>query len=169
VVVTMLMTFGVVASQYGAYNKITNKYCSRVYGYYTNLDAAKADCLSDDYCTYVYDFSCNNHGPFYLCSEYKAEISRSGSCLYKKRPGFDPPTCVCINPFTGTNKEYKGIPDALCGSGGPGFCYVNCDGGCSDQAPTANPSRCQSKLACDVNSGTILERRPPPIANPLEG
>merc|ERR1712038_155580 len=62
------------------------------------------------------------------------------------------PLCDCINPFQGTNQAYRGDPDSLCGSGGPGFCYVACNGACRDQKQTASASRCQSTLACDVQS-----------------
>merc|ERR1712038_375423 len=66
------------------------------------------------------------------------------------------PLCECINPFQCTNQAYRGDPVALCGSGGPGFCYVDCNGACRDQQQTASPSRCQSTLACRVEDGLIL-------------
>merc|ERR1712038_1873716 len=71
--------------------------------------------------------------------------------------GYDPAPpapllCDCINPFHGTNQAYRGDPDSLCGSGGPGFCYVACNGACRDQEQTASNARCQSILACDVQS-----------------
>ena len=47
--------------------------------------------------------------------------------------------CECINPFQGTSRWYKGNPDHLCPD--KGLCYVACDRGCSDQAPTANAYR----------------------------
>jgi len=69
--------------------------------------------------------------------------------------------CECINPFLGSRNAYRGDPDNLCGSSGPGFCYVKCDSECTDLSPTASASRCQSSLACDVGSGEILYREPP--------
>jgi len=66
------------------------------------------------------------------------------------------PPCECINPFTGTANAWKGNPDTLCGRGGPGFCYVDCNGACRDQQPTASPYRCQSEAACDVHCGDAL-------------
>merc|ERR1712061_99644 len=58
------------------------------------------------------------------------------------------PLCDCINPFQGTKQAYLGDPDSLCGSGGPGHCYVACNGACRDQIQTKSASRCQSTLAC---------------------
>merc|ERR1711997_471397 len=66
------------------------------------------------------------------------------------------PLCDCINPFVGTRNAYRGDSDALCGSGGPGFCYVPCDADCSDIQPTSSASRCQSANACDVQHGIKL-------------
>ena len=66
------------------------------------------------------------------------------------------PLCDCINPFVGTPNAYRGDSDALCGSGGPGFCYVPCDADCSDIQPTSSASRCQSANACDVQHGIKL-------------
>merc|ERR1712038_146404 len=69
-------------------------------------------------------------------------------------PDPDPaPLCECINPHKGTTNAYRGNPDALCGPGGPGYCYVDCNGACCDQQPTASPYRCQSTAACDVHNG----------------
>ena len=36
---------------------------------------------------------------------------------------------------------FRGDPDNLCGSSGPGFCYVKCDSECTDLSPTASASR----------------------------
>merc|ERR1712183_995450 len=63
--------------------------------------------------------------------------------------------CDCINPFLGTRNQYRGDPESLCGSGGPGFCYV-AYGACRDQTPTASASRYQSRLARDALRGAIL-------------
>jgi len=60
------------------------------------------------------------------------------------------PLCECINPFVGTRNAYRGNPESLCGSGGPGFCYVPCNADCSDIQLTSSASRCQSANACDV-------------------
>ena len=51
--------------------------------------------------------------------------------------------------------------ESLCGSGGPGFCYVPCDADCSDIQPTSSASRCQSVNACDVQGGIKLLAAPP--------
>merc|ERR1712038_565370 len=74
--------------------------------------------------------------------------------------GWDPapvpdpaPLCDCINPFQGTINAYRGDPDSLCYTGGPGWCYVACNGACRDQEQTASAARCQSDLACDVHRG----------------
>merc|ERR1712029_501165 len=69
---------------------------------------------------------------------------------------YNQPHCECFNPFAGTRNEYKGDADALCGKGGPGFCYVPCDADCRDIQPTASASRCQSVAGCHVLNGTVL-------------
>merc|ERR1711971_394992 len=66
------------------------------------------------------------------------------------------PLCKCINPFIDSANEWKGNPDQLCGSTGPGFCYVDCSADCSDLQRTASALRCQSTAACLVWSSTIL-------------
>merc|ERR1712083_1255897 len=66
------------------------------------------------------------------------------------------PLCECINPFIGTPNAYRGDSDSLCGSGGPGFCYVPCNADCSDIQATSSPSRCQSANACEVQHGIKL-------------
>jgi len=70
------------------------------------------------------------------------------------------PVCDCINPFVGTPYEYRGDSDALCGAGGPGFCYVPCNADCSDIQPASSGSRCQSVNACDVQHGIKLLAAP---------
>ena len=70
------------------------------------------------------------------------------------------PLCDCINPFVGTRNAYRGDSESLCGSGGPGFCYVPCDADCSDIQPTSTASRCQSVNACDVQGGIKLLAAP---------
>merc|ERR1712183_1263267 len=70
---------------------------------------------------------------------------------------YNPPHCACFNPFIGTPNEYKGDSDDLCGSKGPGFCYVPCNADCRDIQPTASSARCQSRLACGVEHGTVLQ------------
>merc|ERR1719273_2934029 len=68
--------------------------------------------------------------------------------------GYPPaPLCDCINPFQGTINSYRGDPDSLCGCGGPGWCYVDCNSACRDQQQTASNARCQSTLACCVHRG----------------
>merc|ERR1711934_870280 len=67
------------------------------------------------------------------------------------------PHCACTNPFICTANSWKGDPDTLCGSSGPGFCYVDCNADCSDIKPTASASRCQSANACAVERGTLLQ------------
>merc|ERR1712038_267685 len=63
--------------------------------------------------------------------------------------------CDCINPFQGTINAYRGDPDSLCAEGGPGWCYVDCNGACRDQQQTASAYRCQSDLACCVHRGGV--------------
>merc|ERR1712038_1396336 len=67
--------------------------------------------------------------------------------------GSSAPPCECINPFQGTINAYRGNPDSLCYTGGPGWCYVACNGACRDQQQTASAARCQSDLACCVHKG----------------
>jgi len=62
-----------------------------------------------------------------------------------------PALCECINPFQGTRLEARGDPDHLCHD--KGLCYVACDGGCKDQAPTSHAHTCQSALACEDTLG----------------
>merc|ERR1712088_994012 len=64
--------------------------------------------------------------------------------------------CECVNPFHGTRNAYRGDSDNLCGDNGPGFCYVDCEADCSDIQPTASSSRCQSRNACNVETGVQL-------------
>merc|ERR1739842_102836 len=76
--------------------------------------------------------------------------------------GRSKPFCACINPFLGTPNEYRGDSNALCGSGGPGFCYVPCDADCSDIQPTSSASRCQSVNACVQKQQQKQQPKPQP-------
>merc|ERR1712189_48248 len=69
---------------------------------------------------------------------------------------YNQPLCECFNPFAGTPWPARGDADILCGSTGPGFCYVPCDADCRDIQPTASASRCQSVAACRVERGLGL-------------
>merc|ERR1711934_326544 len=71
-------------------------------------------------------------------------------------PVAEQPLCECINPFICTANEWKGNPDQLCSTSGPGFCYVDCNADCSDLEPTASAARCQSTNACFVERGSAL-------------
>ena len=85
------------------------------------------------------------------------DCNKVKNCEKSLEPRGQPqPLCECINPFVGTRNAYRGDSDALCGSGGPGFCYVPCNADCSDIQPTSSASRCQSANACDVQQGIKL-------------
>ena len=48
---------------------------------------------------------------------------------------------VFFNCVTHITLWRRGDPATLCGSGGPGFCYVHCSADCLDAKPTASASR----------------------------
>merc|ERR1712110_1300581 len=89
----------------------------------------------------------------YLCFVLLAAFASLATSIpqYKGNPGGwirGNQTCECINPFLGTPNAHRGDSDSLCGSDGPGFCFVDCDADCSDIQPTTSASRCQSSIAC---------------------
>ena len=66
-----------------------------------------------------------------------------------------PKTCMCSNPFQGTQQHFAGDPQTLC-STDPGVCYVQCGSGCSDELGAAGflgAGLCQSAVACDLVVG----------------
>merc|ERR1719264_190222 len=91
-----------------------------------------------------------------FCFVLISALATLATSLQWEGKGRSKPLCDCINPFVGTRNAYRGDSDALCGSGGPGFCYVPCDADCSDIQPTSSASRCQSANACDVQHGIKL-------------
>ena len=48
---------------------------------------------------------------------------------------------VFFNCVTHITLWHRGEPETLCGSSGPGFCYVHCNADCQDAKPTASASR----------------------------
>ena len=48
---------------------------------------------------------------------------------------------VFFNCVTHITLWHRGEPETLCGSSGPGFCYVHCNADCLDIKHTASPSR----------------------------
>lgn len=63
--------------------------------------------------------------------------------------------CECINPFENLGGQaFRGDPDNLCGSDGPGICYVEDNCACDDQRATASRHRKQSALACQSHPGS---------------
>merc|ERR1712228_769359 len=67
--------------------------------------------------------------------------------------GRSKPLCDCINPFVGTRNAYRGDSDALCGSGGPGFCYVPCNAvATSNQLPAHQGASLSTHVMCNMVS-----------------
>ena len=69
------------------FTKKTFKYCYKEKyppNGYNNVEEAKTACEKDDICGKVYDKSCDNVGPFYLCPVDSPEYGSMSSCLYVK-------------------------------------------------------------------------------------
>ena len=51
---------------------------------YPTLDEAQSACASNQNCTGVYDFLCDNEDSFFLCSQPDFDDSGFRSCIYQK-------------------------------------------------------------------------------------
>ena len=69
------------------FTKRTNKYCYQgryPEKGYDSIEEAKNACEIDTICGKVYDRSCDDNGPFYLCPKSSIEYGSQSSCLYEK-------------------------------------------------------------------------------------
>ena len=58
-----------------------------------------------------------------------------------------------FNNYKNITIWHRGDPETLCGSGGPGFCYVHCNADCRDIKHTASTSRSLSlSIFLTINS-----------------
>ena len=74
------------ASSVKSYKKEERKHCYYdKYGNYENLDDAIAACDLDSNCGKIYDESCDDAGPFYLCPKISVVLEAKKSCLYLKQ------------------------------------------------------------------------------------
>ena len=65
-----------------SYVKVERSCYGNDYDTYNTLEKATSACSSDDNCQAVYDFKCDNKGPFTLCSKDVTLQSSSRSCAY---------------------------------------------------------------------------------------
>ena len=60
---------------------------------------------------------------------------------------------IKFNNYKNITIWHRGDPETLCGSGGPGFCYVHCNADCRDIKHTASTSRSLSlSIFLTINS-----------------
>ena len=82
-IVEILILFAAFAK---GYTKVEKKHCNNdKYGSYETLNDAKSACTSDENCSGVYGYGCDNAYRFYLCPSTSAAETSSSSCIYVKK------------------------------------------------------------------------------------
>ena len=68
------------------FQKISQKHCYHdKYGSYPTESAAKTACAADSNCKGVYDYDCDNKGPFSLCPLSATYAPSTSSCILEKK------------------------------------------------------------------------------------
>jgi hypothetical protein len=68
-----------------SWTTLPSHYCVHYHGSYSSVSAARSACIADSDCVAVYDDSCDDSGPHYLCDAgHPNSVSSAGSCLYIK-------------------------------------------------------------------------------------
>jgi hypothetical protein len=68
-----------------SWTTLPSHFCDTYHGSYSSVSAARSACITDSNCVAVYDDSCDDSGPHYLCDAgHSYSVSTAGSCLYIK-------------------------------------------------------------------------------------